>query len=1420
MWFLITIILAFSALLWFAFRHVSAFSFENINSLGDDQIVIKKARILSVCAIVLNLAIDFFHRHFNSGYVIDWYVNVLATLVAVIVLAYTYRQPVNIKILAFLKKGAYVLICAIYIYRASINRFDPAISTEVCIIFVYSLIIFSDLRNILIFVGFVGIASSLVVYFIPGSGENKTIFISATVQALLMLFLFIFIESKKLSKVLFSDIILSNSQYLIFVADNHGKIIYVNRFAKQAFDIDQEHVLGNDWWKFTGTAANEIPVYRQQLVNNIKKGISIKRQQRLTDPKTGAEKVISWRETPIGQSFMLLVGEDITEELKQNEELEKLSLVAKTVNNGVVITDADNRIEWVNDSFLNLMGYTLPELIGKRPIDVFSGPGTDQEIRRNIQLQGLSKDVEFMQYTKEGKARWLLVNNSSIYDEKGKLIRQVEIITDVTERRYLERRFSYILQNASDIIYTSNIAGNFDFVNPTVTQILGYEPEEILGKHFSTLICEDDKERVSEFYFRCFRAKENDTYLEFQAVAKDGSLVWVSQTVNFIFDEHNNIAGFQAIVRDITSVKEAELEKIRKYERQQRFNRVLADLSLKPYETYGSLDTFLTRQCFELTTALNTHRVGLWFMDGERFFRRCAHSLHPENGDGETELLRDEFPVYFSAIASGQVLKVDDVTTHPAVAEFGGNYLEAADITAMMDMPILLDGKLIGIVCCEDTGGVRHWTEEEEAFVKGMADLIAINLEAEKRRMVENAIKESENNFRLLNETIDDVFWLYDLVEHRILYVSPSSEKVLGIAPQEYYKTDNYWVNYILDEDKPMILKAHQVIEEKGYYEVEYRIRKPDGNIHWIYEKSFGIKDGTGNYVKSSGLCSDITSRKESQAFIEKLSLVAEKTTNSIIITNNKEEIIWVNQAFEKLTGYCFAEVIGKNPSRLLQGQETSPESQEAIREILSNNRSGHVEIVNYNKQGQAYWTSLQIDPVFDAHGNCIYYISVESDITSQKQAELELKESKNKLDGYARYLELQDTVKGRLIHSQNMDEITSNVLGFLDSRLSSVAYLSLFVIDEKKQNLVGKRYLKGEMEREVLNLRHVKSFETLRVGNVYIEKDLGECNEVSESDNYLTGIGARSYIVFPLMSLQEFVGAMAVAFSAPYALTSSEESSLLDISSMLSVTVRQVMLKDKIFEQNKDLNDSLKYAQNIQASILPLSINRGIIYDTAIVYLPKAHVSGDFYWFEEVDGNIFQVVGDCTGHGVPGAFLTLLANTLLQKNIVEAKLTSPSAILARIDEEIYYILNRNSGRQVRDGMELAISVIDSKERTLTFSGAGIGLTCFAGNDEPIIIRGSAAPIGDYQKDDAVFKDTVLQLQGGEQFFMYSDGYQDQLGGPNNKRLSKKTFLAYLSEIRRLPALQQQEVLMSNLRAHQRQYTQTDDITVLGFKIR
>ena len=242
-------------------------------------------------------------------------------------------------------------------------------------------------------------------------------------------------------------------------------------------------------------------------------------------------------------------------------------------------------------------------------------------------------------------------------------------------------------------------------------------------------------------------------------------------------------------------------------------------------------------------------------------------------------------------------------------------------------------------------------------------------------------------------------------------------------------------------------------------------------------------------------------------------------------------------------------------------------------------------------------------------------------------------------------------------------------------------------------------------------------------------------------------------------------------------------------------------------------------YAKNIQNTILPnLKTSFPVLRDVCLLFRPRDIVSGDFYWAKEDDQNVYIAVADCTGHGVPGAFLTLIGSKILDQIIVEEKITSPSEILTTLDEKLFNSLNSKKDTLVRDGMEIAICMINKKDKKLSFAGSGLGLIYFI-NEQEFYVRGQLKSIGDYRQESFLFENYQMDITGNEQFFMATDGYQDQLGGEKYKRLSKKRTIEILNSLQGLSPEMQESLLKKELDKHIGTYAQTDDITVLGFKI-
>lgn len=260
---------------------------------------------------------------------------------------------------------------------------------------------------------------------------------------------------------------------------------------------------------------------------------------------------------------------------------------------------------------------------------------------------------------------------------------------------------------------------------------------------------------------------------------------------------------------------------------------------------------------------------------------------------------------------------------------------------------------------------------------------------------------------------------------------------------------------------------------------------------------------------------------------------------------------------------------------------------------------------------------------------------------------------------------------------------------------------------------------------------------------------------------------------------------------------------------------------KDILDRQHKKISASIDYAQNIQQAVLPLKSVMEEYFDVSIIYHPKDIVSGDFYWFTETPDKAFMAVVDCTGHGVPGAFMSMIGNTLLNEIILEKKVTMPAAILTELDKEVRAALKQDTTDNT-DGMDVClISLTKDNSHCLHFAGAKRPLYYFKVSENKWEeIKGDRRGIGGRsKKQDERFTDHELCLESGDRIFLSSDGIVDQ-NNKERKRFGTKKIKEILQENAALEVEEQVGELERALLAYMNQTEQRDDITFIGAKIK
>ena len=260
--------------------------------------------------------------------------------------------------------------------------------------------------------------------------------------------------------------------------------------------------------------------------------------------------------------------------------------------------------------------------------------------------------------------------------------------------------------------------------------------------------------------------------------------------------------------------------------------------------------------------------------------------------------------------------------------------------------------------------------------------------------------------------------------------------------------------------------------------------------------------------------------------------------------------------------------------------------------------------------------------------------------------------------------------------------------------------------------------------------------------------------------------------------------------------------------------------LHKKLNVAYSDIKNSITYAKLIQDGMLPdLNILREIGIQYLIIYKPKDTVSGDFYWAEYCNEKLFLAVADCTGHGVPGALLSMSGHNLLHEIINIEKIYDPAEILNNLNDRIRRIL-RQGLTIIHDGMDIALCVIDIKTKTLEYAGANSPVWYFHDNDFQKLFPDKLAIGEDHsKKKKSCFNKQIVQFNQGDRFFMFTDGVLDQFDNANNKKVTRKRFEKQLSKYMKQPFNTIKVDMLKFLREWQGDNQQTDDILLIGFEI-
>ncbi len=520
-----------------------------------------------------------------------------------------------------------------------------------------------------------------------------------------------------------------------------------------------------------------------------------------------------------------------------------------------------------------------------------------------------------------------------------------------------EERTRTILNHIAEGVLTVDEKGLIGFFNPAAERIFGYEAEDVVGKNVSILVPEPHRGRHDGYIRNVLqngRAKMLGGGVEVTGLKKDGTVLNLHLSVGRVKLATGDL--FVGVVRDITEAKRVE-SVIRDLTVLQRAILDGANYSIISTTPDGVIRTFnaaAERWLGYRSEEVVGRATPLWFHDAGEV-ERHAEALSREFGQS----VAPGVEVFVAKARRG----VTEEREWTYIRKDGSRFPVRLSVTALRDEPGSITGFLV------IGSDVTKWKEVGEAL-----------------RKLSRAVEQSP-----VTIVITDL-------KGNIEYVNPKFTQVTGYTAEEAIG-QNPRILKSGEQPSSLYQELWTTIASGGEWRGEFHNRKKNGEYYWESASISPVKDPAGAITHYIAVKEDITKIKEAQEELEKLSLVASKTDNAVLITDARGRIEWINDGFTRLTGYGLDEIAGKIPRHVLEGPLTDPQTRDRIRRLLGEERGFAEEIINYRKDGSHYWISLTVTPIFDKAGKLTKFISVGSDITKRKRVEAELQAAKEAAD-------------------------------------------------------------------------------------------------------------------------------------------------------------------------------------------------------------------------------------------------------------------------------------------------------------------------------------------------------------------------------------------------------------------------------------